>query len=55
MMATHGPMAGKNVTFCARKNCTQLADLDRGVETRHGEKLCPRHGEEALDRPPNRR
>ncbi|HTF49497.1 MAG TPA: hypothetical protein VK735_18800 [Pseudonocardia sp.] len=46
---------GKHITSCARKACTDVADAQRGVQTRHGEKLCPTHGEVALTRPPNRR
>jgi hypothetical protein len=46
---------GKHITTCARATCTDVADAQRGVETRHGEKLCPRHGEEALTRPKRRR
>jgi hypothetical protein len=47
--------AGKHITTCARERCTDVADAQRGVQTRHGEVLCPTHGEEALTRPKNRR
>lgn len=46
---------GKQITTCARAQCTAVADAQRGVRTRHGEVLCPKHGEEALARPKNRR
>ena len=47
--------SGKQITTCARQTCSDVADAQRGVQTRHGEVLCPRHGEEELTRPKSKR
>jgi hypothetical protein len=42
--------SGKQITTCAKRTCTKVADAQRGVNDRNGEVLCPRHGEEHLAR-----